>query len=219
MPQLPQAAPSLTTLRPVADPPNLDFYSTAAQVIPLIFITLAIDLRGFFESPLDRKLRLWVRVREQTEPSLVATTAEVNRARAKVELGRELTPEQQFAAVERAHESVAKMFDGTEQPLQTAARRARIGAALASVISMLALIVGEAVALRVLEAGEGSKAASGIIESVLWLGAGLLSWRLFDRVLDTVMHDGAVPERWRFRILGAATGLVLAATYIAWHSV
>jgi hypothetical protein len=79
---------------------DLDFYSTAAQVIPLVFITLAIDLRGFVVSPLDRKVVVWTEVRGEHEPQLVKTEAEVKMAERKVALSRDLSPEEVFKIFE-----------------------------------------------------------------------------------------------------------------------
>jgi hypothetical protein len=68
-------------------------------------------------------------------------------------------------------------------------------AAVSSVTAMLALIFGEAIALRVLEVGHGTRTASAIVETALWLGAGLLAWRLVERLVDAVIAT----EAWGMR--------------------
>jgi hypothetical protein len=197
---------------------DLDFYSTAAQVIPLLFITLAIDLRGFVVSPLDRMVVAWTEVRGEHEPQLVKAEAEVKMAERKVALERELSPEEVFKIVEDATRTVRASFDSAENPFREKARQARLAAACLSVFAMLALILGEAIALRVLEVGHGTQTASGIVESSLWLGAGLLCWRVVDRVFDTVDEEGGSAIKHRYALTGIAAGLSLAATYIAWYS-
>lgn len=198
--------------------PNLDFYSTAAQVIPLLFITLAIDLRGFFTSPLDRPLTLWGRLRARDEPVRAEEEYRLRVAEAEGRQDLRLTPEEQFSISAAVQKSVAKEFDDAERPLARWARIGRVAAAVISAVAMIALIVGEAVALRVLEAGRGSKTASGIIESVLWFGVGLLAWRLLERVVDALADDIAWVDRCRVATVATLTGVTLAATYFAWDS-
>jgi hypothetical protein len=197
---------------------DLDFYSTAAQVIPLLFITLAIDLRGFVVSPIDRTVVAWTEVRGEHEPRLVKAEAEVKMAERKVALHRDLSPEEVFAIVADATRTVRASFDSAENPLREKARKARIAAACLSVFAMLALILGEAVALRVLEVRQGTQTASGLVESALWLGAGLLCWRVVDRVFDTVDEENRWAIKHRHVLPAIAAGLGLAATYIAWHA-
>jgi hypothetical protein len=196
---------------------DLDFYSTAAQVIPLLFITLAIDLRGFVVSPLDRMVVAWTEVRNQHEPQLVKAEAEVKMAERQGALKRDLSPEEVFKIVEDATGTVRASFDSVENPLRHTARRGRVVAACLSVFAMIALILGEAITLRVLEVGHGTRMASAIVESSLWLGAGLLCWRVVDRVFDATDEDGGLAVNNRYALTGIVTGLGLAATYIAWH--
>jgi hypothetical protein len=174
---------------------NFDFYSTAAQVIPLLFITLAIDLRGFVVSPLDVKLPAWKSTREEHEPRLVAVDAEHKIAVRKAELRRELTAEEQIAIWAEMTKKVAADWDRTERSLKDSVNLSQLIAAVSSVTAMLALIFGEAIALRVLEVGHGTRTASAIVETALWLGAGLLAWRLVERLVDAVIAT----EAWGMR--------------------
>jgi hypothetical protein len=208
-----------TVLVSAAVTQDLDFYSTAAQVIPLIFFTLAIDMKGFVESPLETKRAAWHAVRRETEPKLRESTEDYDVAVEQARRQQRLTPEESLAVKAESAKKVAASFDSVEVPLEDRARRGRVVASVLSLIAIFGLILGEAVALRVLESGEGGHVESGIVESALWLGAWLVAWRLVDRYLGLIGKEIPTIERSRAWWLASLTGVVLAMTYIAWHAI
>jgi hypothetical protein len=167
---------------------------------------------------LESRAAQWREVRAELEPPLSEATAGREKAEEKVRLQRPLTPEESLAIDERARQSVDKLFDSSEVPLERAAQKGRVAAAVMSLIAILGLILGEAVALRVLEKGDGGSTESGIVESALWLGAWLVAYRLADRYIALVGDEIQAVQRRRSQLAGYVTGLVVASTYIAWHS-
>lgn len=197
---------------------GLDFYATAAQVIPVIFLALAVDLSGFVQSPIDRKMDDWREARRILEPELVSVSADRAEAEKKLEMQRELSSNEVFEIQDKAGAEHKADFDRAEQGLAAQVSLGRVVAAILSIISILALILGEAVALRVLETGNAGRTTSGIVETALWLGAWLVGWRVLDRYVERIAAEVECVARCRTALTLGSFGVVLAMTYIAWHS-
>lgn len=174
---------------PMAD---LSFYSTSAQIIPVLYLALAFQNRGmfkpFFEEDIDRsekELRDYLTQRLNEDSSL--------------------TPEEKFTRLERWVPSLDHLR-----------RRLRVFGAIGMLAVTILFCVAEAFALRVLDTERPDDLAAGVIQVALWIGAGVLVAPLFKAQVDRVAEHVPYAKQRRFALVGFSVGLTLALCLFAY---
>jgi hypothetical protein len=180
--------------------PDLSFYSTAAQVIPLIFVALAFESRSAFV-PLsqvtlkDPELDSATELREQAE-------------RALSESPESDTLTQQVALARTLEKHLDRKLDHTTVRLNRQMQRATVGASLAT---MLALLAGEAGALGVLRSNSEGSGDAAIVGVALAAGSFWLIFQLVNSQLERMDATSAWSSSRRF-LTSALLTLPLLAT-------
>lgn len=190
-----------------------EFYGIAAQVLPVIFLTLAFQMRGgFIPSPAEERYASLADLR----PKMVEAVKEAQKLR-WVDDSRSLTPEQFFERDAAAQAYAEDHADAELRRLADAAERSRMLTAVGSIMAIILLFLGEAMALRVLLEGKETDAAATLVQVALFVGAAMIAWPLLDRYIERIVDTHYILLRYRYRASLGLLGLLLALTYIMWN--
>jgi hypothetical protein len=198
--------------------PNLDFYATAAQVIPIIFFALAIELRGFLRSPTEEMAQDLAAFRPRAQQRIADANKRSLQRSKEEELARPLTPEESFELDAQATAIAATVVQDTFDPFERRFRIGRVLAGIGSLIAISILVLGEAVALRVLERREGGSFESALVETALWIGAGLVVLPLIDTYIKAIGKDIPFAASRRYLLSYGITATVLVTAWLAWDA-
>jgi hypothetical protein len=190
-----------------------EFYGVAAQVLPVMLLTLAFQMRGgIVPSPGEQQYEQLERLR----PKLMEIAREAGKLWLPDVDESQLTPEQRLARAAEAEEWALRRTGEDLERASQLADRSRVISSAASIVVIAVLFVGEALALRVLLRGETTTGAQIIVESSLFLGAAMIAWPLIDSYVERIasVHVRLLPYRY-FSSMGLVAAL-LAATYVVW---
>ncbi len=182
------------------NPPDVSLYSTAAQVIPVLFLALAFQARGgFFPSLLDED---WKRYRERREAGLVPPPTTDEMRTALQEAGHELP---------RSEAEMDRLFAVLKSEAETAAGKGRAAAGVISLLGILVLVAGEAVSLGVLEDQRPTAVRETIVGAALLVGGALVLFPLIRQQFERLepLHQFFFTRRYAFTF--ATLGVMLTA--------
>jgi len=196
--------------------PDLSFYQLTAQIIPVLFIALAFEAKRFFADPLsdEEALELYRR-RTGFKPN---SDEEVTRLWTWFQDHLESLPEDEREKVLADFTEVtSKSAERQDQGVRSIKRKSAVIAVGISLIAMLLLVVGEAVAVSVSAGGHPSDFKMGVIGLAIAAGGYLIVLPLVQRQVQHLARLWPSLIEIQNQVSMTITGfLVIMPTAILW---